>query len=424
MTDEAATRLSPIAGAGRGKGTSDAVLTPPPSKSDALRALVLSDATGVPLALPEAEALPRDVDVLRAGLLALRQPTADVDCRDGGAPFRFLLAQAAVLPSRTVRFRGTPRLGERPHRPLLDALRAALGPHGLTVTEGAPWPLTVASPAHPERATAFAVTGAESSQFASALLLAAARLTAADGLARDVRVDGALASEGYLAMTARWLAAFGFGVEVLGGHTRVTGWRRPTSVPSIPGDWSSLTVLLPLAWRTGARVARVALGTGHPDEAVLAHLASVGLALVPDGDAHRVTGTLRGGLEVDVSRCPDAAPALVALACALPAPSRFTHAGVLRHKESDRLAALADLARAAGGDARVDGDVLTITPAHIARDFAFEARDDHRLAMAAATVAALLSVRVRLAGREAVAKSFPGFWAEVARAGLQVETAP
>lgn len=404
-----------------------ALLTPPLSKSDALRALVLADATGLSLSLPTDEALPRDVDVLRAGLAALHQLEATVDCRDGGAPFRFLLAQAAVLPSRTLRFTGTPRLAERPHRPLFDALRTALGPFGFTLSEGAPWPLTLTTPAHPERARNFTVTGAESSQFASALLLAAARLTAADGLERDVRVEGALASEGYLAMTARWLAAFGFSLERHGGVTRITGWAKPRALPPIPGDWSSLTMLLPLAWRSGARVARVVrggLGSGHPDEAVVGHLASVGLELVADDGAHRVTGTARGGLDVDVSLCPDAAPALVALACVLPAASRFTHAGVLRHKESDRLAALAELVRAAGGDARLDGDTLTVTAPTDRRDFTFDARDDHRLAMAAATLAALLSVRVRLTGRDAVVKSFPGFWDELARAGLHVEAAP
>lgn len=412
---------------GEGQAQGLRLLTPPVSKSDALRALVLADATGTPEStlLPADEALPRDVDVLRAGLKALHSSTGTVDCHDGGAPFRFLLAQAAVRPSRRFTFTGTPRLGERPHGPLFDALRAALGRHGLRLEEGTPWPVTVATASHPERATDFVVTGAESSQFASALLLAAARLVAADGTPRGVRVEGALASPGYLALTVRWLAAFGFLTEVSpGGLTRLVGWSRPAAPPAIPGDWSSLTVLLPLAWRSGAAVTRLARGTGHPDEAVVAHLASVGLSLEPSGDAHRVVGALRGGLHVDVSACPDATPALVAVACALPEASRFTRAGVLRHKESDRLAALAALVSAAGGHARVEGDTLHVRGPQTPADFDFDARDDHRLAMAAATVAALLSVRVRLTGREAVAKSFPGFWNELSALGLDVEGTP
>jgi 3-phosphoshikimate 1-carboxyvinyltransferase len=398
--------------------TSSALLTPPLSKSDALRACVLADATALPLALPDGERLPRDLEVLCAGLSALRRSIASIDCHDGGAPFRFLLAQAAVLPARAVRFTGTQRLGERPHRPLFEALRAALGPGGLRLDEGAPWPVTVASPAHPEQATRFIVTGAESSQFASALLLAAARLTASDGRPREVAVNGPLASEGYLALTVRWLEAFGFRLARAGGVTSLLGWTAPTAAPTLPGDWSSLTVLLPLAWRSGARVARVALSSGHPDEAVVRHLASVGLSLVDDGGAHRVVGQPRGGFDVDVAVCPDAAPALVALACALPDASRFFRAAVLRHKESDRLAALAELVTAVGGEARVGDEVLSVVPPASPRDFRFDARDDHRLAMAPALVAALLGVRVQLTGREAVAKSFPDFWLEYARAGF------
>jgi len=399
------------------------MLTPPLSKSDALRALVLADATDLRAAvrLPADEALPRDVEVLAAGLDALRAGASDIDCRDGGAPFRFLVAQAAVTPGRAVRFTGTARLGERPHGPLLRALRDALGPHGLSITEGAPWPLQVQAPGHPESATHFAVTGAESSQFASALLLAAARLVARDRVPREVRVEGALASEGYLAMTQRWLRAFGFALETPSpGVTRLASWTKPSRVPQVPGDWSSLTVLLPLAWRRGERVARLALDSGHPDETVVTHLASVGLRL--EGD--RVIGAARGGLDVDVSPCPDAAPALVALACALPAPSRFTRCAVLRHKESDRLAALAALVTAAGGRARIDDDTLHVEPPASPRDFDFDAHDDHRLAMASAVAAALLGVRVRLSGRDSVAKSFPGFWRELERAGFSVEVPP
>ena len=57
-------------------------LVPPLSKSDAQRALVLADILGVPFSevLPAGEALPRDVEVLRDGLLALKNPTARIDC--------------------------------------------------------------------------------------------------------------------------------------------------------------------------------------------------------------------------------------------------------------------------------------------------------------------------------------------------------
>lgn len=391
------------------------VLTPPVSKSDAQRALVLADVLGLDLdtVVPPHEVLPRDVRVLRAGLLALRAATADLDCHDGGAPFRFLVTQAAVQPGRVVRFTGTPRLGERPHGPLLDALERTLGP---ILERGSPWPLVVRSPARLEGPYEFTVTGEESSQFASSLLLGAARLSRSTGAPCAVRVEGALTSEGYLAMTVRWLERAGF--RVAPGFV-VSAPERATPLPPVPGDWSSLGYLLLLAWKAGASVARVDLTAEHPDALVVSHLASVGLVL-RDG---RVVGTPTGGLDVDAQACPDAVPTLAALAAVLPAPSVFRRTGILRHKESDRLDGTRALLAAAGVATSLEGDALRVTPGPV-RAFDFDARDDHRLAMSAAVLAFLGGVPLRLEGKAAVAKSFPSFWDEAAKVGLSVEALP
>ena len=239
-------------------------MKPPLSKSDAQRALVLADILEVPFSevLPAGEALPRDVELLRDGLVALRQPTAKIDCHDGGAPLRFLLTQAAVQPGRHVEFTGTSRLGERPHAPLLTALRTI---PGLRLTEGNPWPLIVESPVAFRGPVAFEVTGLESSQFASSLLLGAARLAAA-GVEASVRVTGSMTSEGYFALTRRWLERTGFVIDERASALF------PTPAPSgekmvIPGDWSSLGYLLALSWVSGIAVERIAFDTGHPEAA-------------------------------------------------------------------------------------------------------------------------------------------------------------
>lgn len=375
-------------------------LVPPISKSDAQRALVLADILGVPFdsVLPADEALPRDVAVLRAGLEALRSSEARLDCRDGGAPFRFLLGQAAVLPHRRVEFIGTPRLGERPHEPLLEALRSAL-PVSIT---GTPWPVRVETGAL-ARGARFTVTGAQSSQFASSLLLAGARLARSTGEAVDVRVEGPLVSEGYFALTRAWLTRCGFSLDP------VRAPKAPGPFPPVPGDWSSLGYLLALSWVSGLPVSRLQRGSVHPDEALAAHLESVGLRVTD-----RVEGQAQRGFDVDATTCPDAVPTLAVLATKLPRPSVFRNIGLLRHKESDRAQGIVSLLAAAGLDALVEGEALTVTPG-AARDFTFDPRDDHRLAMSAAVLSRLHEVRLELTQRECVAKSFPGFWGEFAK---------
>ena len=73
------------------------------------------------------------------------------------------------------------------------------------------------------------------------------------------------------------------------------------------------------------------------NERFAAHLESVNLKLVSHGAFVTVEGAPRGLLQVDCEQCPDAVPALVALACVLPERSTFTRIGILRHKESDRV---------------------------------------------------------------------------------------
>lgn len=389
-------------------------MKPPLSKSDAQRALVLADILKVPFeqVLPEGEVLPRDVEVLRDGLLALRQPRCRIDCHDGGAPFRFLLTQAAVQPGRRVEFVGTQRLAERPHGPLIAALGTI---PGLKITEGNPWPVTIESPAAIARSIEFTVTGVASSQFASSLLLGAARL-AAGGVAASVRVSGAMTSEGYFALTRSWLERCGFAIEVrelaLIPTLSPEGERK---IETVPGDWSSLGYLLALSWVSGVTVERIQFGTGHPDEVIADLLRGVGLRI-----SDRVEGTATRGFDVDTEQCPDLIPTLAAIATKLPEPSSFRRVGILRHKESDRLEGVRGLLTAAGLECSLDADTLTVKPGS-ARAFQFDARDDHRLAMSAAVLARLHGVRLSLRGMDSVAKSFPGFWIEAAQAGVQVE---
>lgn len=391
------------------------ILRPPPSKSDAQRALVLADLLGIPFdsVLPLSDDLPRDVKTVRKGLEALRSAESWIDCRDGGAPFRFLLAQACVLPSRVVTFTGSARLGERPHAPLLESLRA--GVPGLVLEEGTPWPLVVRTPAA-ITARRFEVSGVESSQFASALLLAAARLVVADRRPMEVAVLGTLTSAGYLSMTREWLTRGGFVVSDVAGAIRVEAGRAATHL-EVPGDWSSLTYLLTMAWRSGASVEGVDFSAEHPDKRFVSHLESVGLT-VERGPLVKVGGWPKAGFVVDASECPDAVPTLAVMAPFLPAPSVFTNCRILKAKESDRLASIRDLLGSASVATRLEGETLTVLPGKIRR-CEFNAQDDHRMAMSAALLGWIGGARIAIEGRSSVAKSFPGFWREAEKVGLR-----
>jgi 3-phosphoshikimate 1-carboxyvinyltransferase len=404
------------------------VLTPPISKSDAQRAMVLAHLTGAwPLPVLQEEPehfLPTDVRVIRRGLEALRLPPGpvrDVDCADGGAPFRILVTQSAVTPGAHVRLTGTPRLGERPHGPLFESLRETLGPSGLVLTEGKPWPVEIRAPTATGEPV-FRVPGAQSSQYASSLLLGCAALYLRERRPWRVEIIGPLTSAGYLELTVSWLRRFGFTVRESEGRFEVTGYTAPERTPAMPGDWSSLGYLLLIAWHTGGSVERADLSSAHPDQALVKLVERAGLTPVPGpNNTLRMTGKARDGLVASGKECPDLLPTLAALACVLPRPSTLTDVGILRLKESDRLEGIRTLVDAFGGKTELEGETLTIhPPTSHPPSFSMDSKGDHRLAMVSATLSVLSGVPLTLTGPECVEKSFPGFWRQLERAGVRL----
>ena len=87
--------------------------------------------------------------------------------------------------------------------------------------------------------------------------------------------------------------------------------------------------------------------------------------------------------------------------------------GELRHKESDRIAGIADGLTALGARVRVEGDDIEIDGGRASRGAVTETLDDHRLAMTFA-VAGLIAegeTIVRRPGSAAI--SYPGFFREL-----------
>jgi 3-phosphoshikimate 1-carboxyvinyltransferase len=407
------------------------ILAPPMSKSDAQRALVLADILGVKREsfIRMNESTPRDVVVLARGLDSLKQGgEVEIDVEDGGLPFRVLVTQAALNPNSVTRFVGSPRLGERPIDDLLDSLTNGIP--GLKIEKGTPWPLTISTPSN-VNVNNFHIKGIESSQFASSLLLGAARLVSRGSDAILVKPEGMQASEGYLQMTRAWMERVGFELD---GHSVESAPKN--IIPfSIPGDWSSLTYLLLFTWNTEHWVDDVDVAAQHPDKKFVEYLSEVGIeletraALVSTGFNRKTQGHLIGfgskGLKVDVRECPDATPTLAALACVLTKPSIFKFVNILKAKESDRLDGIFRMVQAVGCQIEMTGDAsFRINPAWnssgLKRSFEFDSQNDHRLAMSAAVLSHLSRSRLTLKGRDCVKKSFPHFWREASKAGLTV----
>jgi 3-phosphoshikimate 1-carboxyvinyltransferase len=118
-------------------------------------------------------------------------------------------------------------------------------------------------------------------------------------------------------------------------------------------------------------------------------------------------GTTVGGGEVaDVI---DEIPVLAVAAGMAAGESRFTDAGELRVKESDRIDAVATLLTALGARIETVEDGFAVQGADRLRGATGDAHGDHRIAMAMAVAGLAADGTTTIEGWEAVATSYPGF---------------
>ncbi len=95
-------------------------------------------------------------------------------------------------------------------------------------------------------------------------------------------------------------------------------------------------------------------------------------------------------------------------------------------KESDRLAATVTMLAAFGAVSHTDGDDLVVEGSADLRPGRYDAGLDHRMAMAAAVLAAAAEgpEPSRIAGWDAVATSYPGFAGDLVDVGGQAREVP
>jgi 3-phosphoshikimate 1-carboxyvinyltransferase len=126
-----------------------------------------------------------------------------------------------------------------------------------------------------------------------------------------------------------------------------------------------------------------------------------------------VDGAPLHGIDVDMNAISDCVMTLAAVACFAEGPTTIRNVGHIRHKETDRLAALAAELRKIGAsvDERTDG--LTIRPAPL-RGAIIETYNDHRMAMSMALVG-LRVPGIVIRDPACVSKTYPGFFADLAK---------
>ncbi len=250
----------------------------------------------------------------------------------------------------------------------------------------------------------YRLRGDVSSQFISGLLFALPLLKEDSA----IEILPPFESRGYVDMTLEALDVFGIRVDRQGEmRFLVPGGQcyQPAQV-TVEGDWSQAAFFYGL----NALDSQVEV-TGLRSD-----------SLQGDRVCERLMKEMTGGfLQADLSDCPDLAPVLFAVAAGLENGAHFTGTRRLAIKESNRASAMADELAKFGAEISVGENEVKIAPVPLHRPKEIlQGHNDHRVVMALAVLATRFGGVIDDA--QAISKSYPEFFRDLAGLGVQVRT--
>ncbi len=345
--------------------------------------------------------------------------SADLFMGNAGTAIRPLTAALALMGGE-YRLSGVPRMHERPIGDLADALNALGARIDYLGQPGYP-PLHIGRGEIADDAVT-RVQGSVSSQFLTALLLAAPLQAGRSGKPVTIEVVGELISKPYIEITLNLMARFGVRVQRDGWSRFVieggAGYRSPGQI-AVEGDASTASYFLALGAIGGGplRVTGVGAASIQGDVAFADTLAQMGATVTYGPDWIEVTGVRVAdgarlkAFDTDFNLIPDAAMTAAALALYADGPCQLRNIGSWRVKETDRIHAMQTELEKLGAQVESGPDWLrVIPPAQGAwRDAHIGTWDDHRMAMCF-SLAAFGPAAVRILDPGCVSKTFPGYF--------------
>lgn len=320
--------------------------------------------------------------------------TAEIDCNESGSTLRFIMPVAAALGVKSV-FIGKGRLPQRP----IDIYKRELKNHGITFhTEEMPYEISGVL-----TGGKYEIEGNVSSQFITGLLFALP-LAKEDS---EIIMTSHLESRPYVDITIDILRRYGIEISETENSFLIKGNQKYTPYDEhIEGDYSQAAFFFVAnALGSDVNILNLKEDSVQGDKAITDIIADT----LKNGS---VTG-----FKADCSDIPDLVPILSVLGAYGNMPSTIYNAERLRIKESDRLAACADMLNNLGGNVTVTSDGLEIMPTNGLNGGTIDSYGDHRIVMAAAIAALNCKGDVIIKGAEAAEKSYPTFFEDYVKLG-------
>lgn len=359
----------------------------------------------------------RKDDIEIEGVSGKPQTPEDViNVLNSGTTLRFCSAVASLTNGAVLT--GDASIRSRPNGPLLSALND-LGVNAFSIRGNGKAPLVV----HGRMKGGVAkLNGSVSSQFLSALLIAS---PLAEGDTKIV-IEGELKSRPYAEITLDMLQEAGARIEAGKQEFEVEGGQSYNLKSyTIPGDFSSASYPLAAAAVTGGEVVvRGVLPSRQGDSAIVDTLKRMGAEISWDQieGVLRIRGVELNGVDVDASMTPDLVPTIAVLGSLARGKTVISNAEHVRHKETDRLHAMAIELSKMGADIKEKPDGLEIIGGKL-HGAEVKGYDDHRIVMALA-IAGMAVGNTRIDTAESVDVSYPGFFQQMESMGAKVNLQP
>lgn len=334
-----------------------------------------------------------------------------IDCSESGSTLRFFIPIFS-LTNQPITFTGSPRLMERPQSVYADVFQKQNLP--FQQRDGA---IRIEKSLHSGN---FTLAGDVSSQFISGLLFILPLLENDS----SIHIEEPFESRSYVDLTIQMLTYFGIKVAYLDKNTikvegnQSYGARNYT----IEGDYSQLAFFACLAALSNdLEITGVNHDSLQGDKAIINILrnAQVKIDEIPHG--YKVYKSDVIGTSIDLADCPDLGPILCTLSAFAKGKTHIYHAERLRIKESDRIVAMEEELRKLGVEiTSTQGDIYLNGASTYVGNCTFDAHNDHRIVMSMAVAASLCDIASTIHDAQAINKSYPSFFEDFIRCGIEV----
>jgi 3-phosphoshikimate 1-carboxyvinyltransferase len=399
-------------------GKINCIITPPSSKSESNRVLIIDALTGGKCDLQNLSNA-RDTQTM---IRLLKSGDYLLDVIDAGTTMRFLTAFCAVS-GREAEMTGTERMCERPIKLLVDALRELGCSIEYKNKEGYP-PLSIKKfDKNNIKTNHLKIRGDVSSQYITALLMVAPTLP--KGMVLEL--EGKVGSKPYIEMTLALMKIFGVTAKTdwIKNTIEITPQHYIPSSYSVESDWSGASYwfsLAALAEESKIEIRGYKSDSLQGDRVIVAIAEKFGVksTFTDKGLILEKTSIVKS-FEWDFTHCPDLAQTVAVICAAKGIECTMTGLESLRIKETDRITAIQNELQKFGGD------LIEVEKNHkfkvVSNGFSVKGQTvatykDHRMAMAFAPLALLGDVTIE--GPEEVAKSYPDYWADLKKAGFEI----